>query len=59
MKIFVIYNNNFLYNRDFLFELNYIQNLRFKSDIFIYIVNFIILKVLIYNAIIASIRLLK
>ena len=59
MKIFVIYNNNILYNKDFLFKLNYIQDLSLKDNIFIYIVDFIIFKILIYNAITVLIRLLK
>ena len=59
MKIFIAYNDIILKDRNFLFELNCAQNFEFINEILIHVVNFIILIILIYNVIIAFVRLFR
>ena len=56
-KIFVTYNDTILKNCNFLFELNCSQNFEFTNKILIYVVNFIISMILLYNITITFIRL--
>ena len=57
MKIFIAYNDIILKNRDFLFESDCAQDFEFINEILIYIINFIILIILIYNITIIFVHL--
>ena len=57
IKIFIAYNDTISKNRDFLFELNYAQDFEFINKVLIYIINFTILIILIYNITIAFVYL--
>ena len=54
-----MYKNGISKNRDFLFEFDYIQNFDFINKIFIYIVDFSIFIIQIYNIIIIFIHLFR
>ena len=58
-KIYMAYNDIISKNRDFLFELNCFQDFEFINKILIYVINFTILMILVYNVMIIFVRLFR